>query len=193
MSHSCLLSLGDNNTQIIFGSSSSFGRPTGSSLADIAVPPLVRVEAFIGVGLNGNYLYACPSQASSNGCEVAYYDGGQLGTNAQPKEVNPVPETRQLWDNNYLKERGLVEIGNSIDDVVKSKRNPMPNADDANAVNLNKFRPDPMAQRAAMQMKLKTNPVTHQVTNMTSSSKALPINFGLFADFVIEDRSRFAR
>merc|ERR1712013_814093 len=96
---------------------------------------------------------------------------------------------RQLWDNNYLKDRGLVEIGNSIDDV-KSKRNTMTNADDANAVHLNKFRPDPMAVRAAMEMKL--NPVTHQVTNMTSSSKALPINFGLFADFVIEDRSRFA-
>ena len=60
MSHSCLLSLGDNNTQIIFGSSSSFGRPTGSSLADIAVPPLVRVEASIGVGLNGNYMRALP-------------------------------------------------------------------------------------------------------------------------------------
>ena len=124
---------------------------------------------------------------------MAYYDGGQLGTNAQPKEVNPVPETRQLWDNNYLKESGLVELGNSIGDV-KSKRNTMTNADDANAVHLNKFRPDPMAVRAAMEMKLKTNPVAHQVTNMTSSSsKALPINFGLFADFVIEDRSRFAR
>ena len=124
---------------------------------------------------------------------MAYYDGGQLGTNAQPKEVNPVPETRQLWDNNYLKERGLVEIGKSIDDVVKSKKNTMTNADDANAVHLNKFRPDPMAVRAAMEMKLKTNPVTHQVTNMTSSSKALPINYGLFADFLIEDRSRLAR
>ena len=124
---------------------------------------------------------------------MAYYDDGQLGTNAQPKEVNPVPETRQLWDNNYLKERGLVELGNSIGDV-KLKRNTMTNADDANAVHLNKFRPDPMAVRAAMEMKLKTNPVAHQVTNMTSSSsKALPINFGLFADFVIEDRSRFAR
>ena len=85
----------------------------------------------------------------------------------------------------------MVEIGNSIDDV-KSKRNTMTNADDANAVHLNKFRPDPMAVRA-MEMKLKTNPVAHQVTNMTSSSKALPVNFGLFADFLIEDRSRFAR
>jgi len=157
-------------SQIIFGTSSPFGHPTSSSLADLAVPPL----------------------ASSSGCEVAYYDDGHLGTNVHPKEVNPVPETRQLWDNNYLKERGLMEIGNSIDDV-KSKRNTMTNADDANAAHLNKFRPDPMAVRAAMEMKLKTNPVAHQVTNMTSSSKALPINFGLFADFVIEDRSRFAR
>ena len=41
--------------QIIFGTSSPFGHPTSSSLADLAVPPLVRVEAFIGVGLNDIY------------------------------------------------------------------------------------------------------------------------------------------
>ena len=111
---------------------------------------------------------------------MVYYDGGHLGTNVHPKEVNSVPETRQLWDNNYLKERGLVEIGNSIDDV-KSKRNTMTNADDANAVHLNKFRPDPMAVRAAMEMKLKTNPVAHQVTNMTSSQGYLFVIFLSFS------------
>ena len=55
LSRSCLLSLSDKTPQIIFGTSSPFGHPTSSSLADLAVPPLVRVEAFIGVGLNDIY------------------------------------------------------------------------------------------------------------------------------------------
>ena len=54
LSRSCLLSLSDKTPQI-FGTSSSFGHPTSSSLADLAVPPLVHVEAFIGVGLNDIY------------------------------------------------------------------------------------------------------------------------------------------
>ena len=92
----------------------------------------------------------------------------------------------QLWHSNVMKERGLDLFG---DDELQV-RTPT-NAACTDAQQLNKFQPDSMALKMAMDMKPKT--VAQQVTTLTSSSKALPINYGLFADFLIEDRSRLAR
>ena len=117
----------------------------------------------------------CP-QATSNGSEEAH---------GHPKD----PEFMQLWDNNYMKERGLSLFRGFGDDDLQVR---IPtNAACTDAKQLNKFQPDSMALKVAMDMKSKT--VAQQVTTVTSSSKALPINYGLFADFVIEDRSLMAR
>ena len=106
-----------------------------------------------------------------------------------PKELKT--EAMQLWDNYFMKERGLSQFRSHGDDGGQVRN--MTNAACIDLQQLNKFQPDSMALKVATEMKSKTNPVVQQVTNLTSSSKALPINYGLFADFLIEDRSRMAR
>ena len=115
---------------------------------------------------------------------------GQPRSSSHPKELKA--EAMQLWDNHFMKGRGLSQFRSSGDDdgarVTKAACNdPLQQ--------LNKFQPDSMALKVErMEMKSKTTPVaSQQVTTLTSSSKALPINYGLFADFLIEDRSRLAR
>jgi len=126
---------------------------------------------------------AGPPLATSNGSDVAH---GQPRT-CQPKELEA--EAMQLWDNHFMKERGYSQFRNHGDDRGQVK-NPT-NAACTDAQQLNKFQPDSMALKVATEMKSKT--VAQQVTTLSSSSKALPINYGLFADFLIEDRSRLAR
>ena len=104
-----------------------------------------------------------------------------------PKELKT--EAMQLWDNYFMKERGLSQFRSHGDDGGQVRN--MTNAACTDLQQLNKFQPDSMALKMAMDMKSKT--VAQQVTTLTSSSKALPINYGLFADFLIEDRSRLAR
>ena len=122
-------------------------------------------------------------QATSNGSDVTY---GQSRT-CLPKELKT--EAMQLWDNYFMKERGLSQFRSHGDDGGQVRN--MTNAACTDLQQLNKFQPDSMAFKAATEMKSKT--VAQQVTTLTSSSKALPINYGLFADFLIEDRSRLAR
>jgi len=126
---------------------------------------------------------AGPPLATSNGSDVAH---SQPRT-CQPKELEA--EAMQLWDNHFMKERGYSQFRNHGDDRGQVK-NPT-NAACTDAQQLNKFQPDSMALKVATEMKSKT--VAQQVTTLSSSSKALPINYGLFADFLIEDRSRLAR
>ena len=126
------------------------------------------------------------SQASSNGSELAHL--GQPGP-SHPKEFKP--KAMQLWDHQYMKEGRFSQFGSHGDDGVQVRN--LTKADCTSTLHLNKFQPDSMALKVAMEMKSKTNPVVQQVTTMTTSSKALPINYGLFADFLIEDRSRMAR
>jgi len=151
--------------EMIGGTISTPSYPTCSSLSELAGPPL----------------------ATSNCSEVAY---GQPRSSSHPKELKA--EAMQLWDNHFMKGRGLSQFRSSGDDdgalVTKAACNdPLQQ--------LNKFQPDSMALKVErMEMKSKTTPVaSQQVTTLTSSSKALPINYGLFADFLIEDRSRLAR
>ena len=113
-------------------------------------------------------------------------DYGQPRT-SHPKELKA--DSMQLWDNTFMRERGLSRFRSHGEDDAQV-RNPT-NAVCTDAQQLNKFQPDSMALKVAMEMKSKT--VAQQVTTLSSSSKALPINYGLFADFLIEDRSRMAR
>ena len=95
----------------------------------------------------------------------------------------------QLWDNHLMKEGGLFQFRSHGDDGGQVRN--LTNTACTDAQQLNKFQFDSMALKVATEMKSKT--VAQQVTTLTSSSKALPINYGLFADFLIEDRSRLAR
>ena len=124
------------------------------------------------------------TQATSNGSELVHQP-----RSCHPKELKP--EAMQLWDNQYIKERGFSQFRSHGNDGIQVEN--LTKADGTDALQLNKFQPDSMALKVATEMKSKTNPVVQQVTNLTSSSKALPINYGLFADFLIEDRSRMAR
>ena len=96
----------------------------------------------------------------------------------------------QLWDNHFMKERGLNQFRSHGDHGGQVRNQTNTACTDAQQ-QLNKFQPDSMALKVATEMKSKT--VAQQVTTLTSSSKALPINYGLFADLLIEDRSRLAR
>ena len=125
------------------------------------------------------------TQATSNGSELVHQP-----RSCHPKELKP--EAMQLWDNQCVKEtRGFSQFRSHGNDGVQVEN--LTKADCTDALQLNKFQLDSMALKVAKEMKSKTNPVVQQVTNLTSSSKALPINYGLFADFLIEDRSRMAR
>jgi len=149
-------------TEMNGGTISTPSLPACSSLLELAGPPL----------------------ATSNGSEVAY---GQPRT-CQPKEFKA--EAMQLWDNHFMKERGLNQFRSHGDHGGQVRNQTNTACTDAQQ-QLNKFQPDSMALKVATEMKSKT--VAQQVTTLTSSSKALPINYGLFADFLIEDRSRLAR
>jgi len=149
-------------TEMIGDTKSTLSYPACSSLSEIAGPPL----------------------ATSNGSELVHQP-----RSCHPKELKP--EAMQLWDNQYIKERGFSQFRSHGNDGIQVEN--LTKADGTDALQLNKFQPDSMALKVATEMKSKTNPVVQQVTNLTSSSKALPINYGLFADFLIEDRSRMAR
>merc|ERR1719391_1229878 len=156
-------------TEMIGGTISTTSCPACSSLSELAGPPL----------------------ATSNCSEVAF---GKPRSSSNPKELKV--EAMQLWDNHFMKEGGLSQSRSSVDDdsaqverrEMKSKTTPV-------ASQLNKFQHDSMALKVErIETKSKTTPVgSQQVTTLASTSKALPINYGLFADFLIEDRSRTAR
>jgi len=127
--------------------------------------------------------YPWQTEATSNGSAVAY---GEPRT-CQPKEFKA--EAMQLWDNHLMKEGGLFQFRSHGDDGGQVRN--LTNTACTDAQQLNKFQLDSMALKVATEMKSKT--VAQQVTTLASSSKALPINYGLFADFLIDDRSRLAR
>merc|ERR1712192_136240 len=126
--------------EMIGGTNSTRSYPASSSLSDLAGPPL----------------------ATSNGFEPTHL--GQPGP-FHPEEFNP--EAMQLWDHQYTKEGRFSQVRSHGDDGAQVRN--LTKADCTGALQLNKFQPDSMALKVAMDMKSKTNPVVQQVTTMTTS------------------------